>query len=612
MLALALGAILTGCSGESTADRPRAEALSEDGGSTVALVRRETARRPPTLVEAMAENVDPSRDGWNSEVLSAAASKRLKEIGKILEAPPGTPLEGVEAWVDEEFVGRALRPNVLEEAYSDGVFTIRRWQKDRATGESHRGAKGFELALETLRMARAADGEVRVTLKPVAIEEGSDSFSTHVFFDSSLRERGRGLQRNALWNVEWAYPVGKQPPRLRAVEIERYEEVSFAGDGGRLFDDCTQSVLGANESYETQVLPGINHWLGRVSLIAGMTIVGFHGLAVGDVDGDGLEDLYVCDAAGLPNRLFVQNPDGTARDESAAAGVDWLEASSSALFVDLDGDGDQDLAVALRRGLLLHENDGRGRFTLRADHKNLVTRSSSLSAADYDEDGDLDLYVCGYDGDPDNKGLPGPVPYNDAENGGANVLLANRGGFRFEDVTAESGLDVNNTRWSFASAWDDYDGDGDLDLYVANDYGRNNLYRNRGAGARPRFEDVAPETGVEDVASGMSAAWGDYNRDGRPDIYVSNMFSSAGGRIADKTRFAESASEPTTRDLQRMARGNTLFENAGGHFRDVSVESGATMGRWAWGSKFADLNNDSWPDVVVTNGYVTNDDSGDL
>jgi hypothetical protein len=170
-------------------------------------------------------------------------------------------------------------------------------------------------------------------------------------------------------------------------------------------------------------------------------------------------------------------------------------------------------------------------------------------------------------------------------------------------------MDQNNRRFSMACSWEDYDDDGDQDLYVANDYGRNNLYRNDGG----RFIDVAAAAGVEDISAGMSVSWGDPNRDGRMDVYVSNMFSSAGNRIAYQRRF-QSGADPKTRSyLQRHARGNSLFFNDGGTaFQDVSVPAGVTMGRWAWSSQFADVNHDGLEDILVANGFITQQDPGDL
>ena len=189
------------------------------------------------------------------------------------------------------------------------------------------------------------------------------------------------------------------------------------------------------------------------------------------------------------------------------------------------------------------------------------------------------------------------------------MLLRNDGNWEFNEVTEETGLNQNNDRFSFAAVWEDYDNDGDLDLYVANDYGRNNLYRQENG----RFRDVADALGVEDMASGMSVSWGDYNRDGRMDLYVSNMFSAAGNRITYQRQFQTGVEEAVRGIFRRHARGNTLFEAVGdGEFRDVSVERNVTMGRWAWASSFVDLNNDAWQDLVVANGFITAEDSGDL
>ena len=97
------------------------------------------------------------------------------------------------------------------------------------------------------------------------------------------------------------------------------------------------------------------------------------------------------------------------------------------------------------------------------------------------------------------------------------------------------------------------------------------------------------------------------------DIYVSNMFSSAGGRVTYQRRFRRDDDSRTLDLYRRHARGNSLFRNAGdGTFLDVSEEAGVTMGRWAWGARFADLDNDSRPDIFVPNGFLTNDRKDDL
>src|SRR5690606_5896873 len=128
---------------------------------------------------------------------------------------------------------------------------------------------------------------------------------------------------------------------------------------------------------------------------------------------------------------------------------------------------------------------------------------TSGALADYDGDGYLDLYVCAYDFWQAGSEYDAPTPYYDAVNGPPHLLFRNRGDGTFEEATEAAGLMRNNDRFSFAASWADYDDDGDQDLYVANDFGRNNLYRNNGDGT---FTDVAAEAGVEDLAAGMSVA----------------------------------------------------------------------------------------------------------
>jgi hypothetical protein len=236
-----------------------------------------------------------------------------------------------------------------------------------------------------------------------------------------------------------------------------------------------------------------------------------------------------------------------------------------------------------------------------------VGTATTLTSADFDNDGDLDLYVCGYSAP--TGGESAPVPYHDANNGHRNRLLRNEGEWTFKDVTAEVGLDQNNTRYTFSACWEDFDNDGDMDLYVANDFGRNCLYRNDTG----RFVNIAAQAGVEDISAGMGVSWGDYNNDGLMDIHVSNMFSSAGNRVSYQRQFHNDDTDGVRQHFQRHARGNTLFRNTGdGTFQDVSVEAGVTMGRWVWGSLLADINNDGWRDLLVTNGMATNESTADL
>jgi hypothetical protein len=160
-----------------------------------------------------------------------------------------------------------------------------------------------------------------------------------------------------------------------------------------------------------------------------------------------------------------------------------------------------------------------------------------------------------------------------------------------------------------AAAWEDFDNDGDQDLYVANDYGQNCLYRND----EGQFINVADELNVVDFGSGMSVSWGDANHDGWMDLYVGNMFSAAGNRVATQSRFMAQSDEATRKLYQRFAKGNSFFENQNGlRFAEVGADAGVEMARWAWSSLFVDVNNDGWDDLFVANGFITADDDRDL
>ena len=528
-----------------------------------------------------------------------------------MEHPEELDVETVGDLVDEEFRCSVLRPDSLTEVFTTSAISVQRWEQPVTADLAviYRGTSGLIEALKHLLRNLGGDLEFRVHFKLYRIEPTDDLFTTHVFFEALNRTESRGLQQNAVWRCKWAPGRdNRDAPILRSITIKESEQVEVVCPKGSMFVDCTKSAMSANAAYTQQVVPGINYWMRRQSHLMGLSVYALHGLALGDVNGDDLEDMYICDAGGLPNRLYLQNKDGTVTDVSSQAGADWLEQSMSALIVDLNNDGHQDLVVAASPAVVMAENDGSGRFLPRGGTSS-VFNPLAMCAADYDNDGDLDVYICGYASSSErSQGLPAPLPYHDANNGGSNVLLRNEGNFRFADVTTEVGLDQNNTRYSQATAWEDYDNDGDMDLYVANDFGRNNLYRNDGG----VFHDVAGEVGVEDIASGMSVAWGDYNLDGWMDLYVSNMFSAAGSRVTYQRNFGPRHLD-ILESVQRMARGNSLFTNVtDGTFHDASETAAVTMGRWAWASKFADLNNDSWPDLIVANGFVSNDDTSDL
>ncbi|MEO8128334.1 MAG: VCBS repeat-containing protein, partial [Bryobacteraceae bacterium] len=413
---------------------------------------------------------------------------------------------------------------------------------------------------------------------------------------------GAGQYRVGLWRQVWS--GGK------LLEFTPIEETLTTAAESR-FRDITAHAFKRTESFHQQLLRGVPYWRARLDAATGIDVYGNNGIAVGDIDNDGWDEIYVCQPGGLPNRLY-KNVGGQLQDVTSRAGVDVLDDTSCALFLDLRNSGAQDLIVLRASGPLLFLNDGSGKYTNKPDAFRFRTAPqgtfTGMAAADFDLDGKVDLYLCSYIYFQGEDQYRYPVPYFDAQNGPPNFLFRNNGDSTFDDVTEAVDLNQNNNRYSFAPAWCDYDGDGWPDLYVANDFGRNNLYKND----KGKFRDVAAASGVEDLGPGMSAAWFDYDADGKPDLYTANMWTAPGDRITHDAAFPlrEDALADTWR---RHTKGNSLFRNRGdGSFAETGLAQGVEMGRWAWSADAHDFDNDGSPEILAACGMLTNESEIDL
>jgi tetratricopeptide (TPR) repeat protein len=428
-------------------------------------------------------------------------------------------------------------------------------------------------------------------------------------------------QRVGNWQIVWQRSDSGKWQALRWMASEETQSRAIAPS----FVDVAASALGGNSSYSSQLMHGSDYWRTVLDGACGIDIYGHNGVSVGDIDNDGFDDLYVCQPGGLPNRLYRNRGDGTFEDITDASGVGVIENTACALFVDVNNDGLQDLVVIRATGPMLFLNEGGGKFRQKADAFKFANPPqgtfTGAAVADYDRDGWLDIYFCLYVYYQGADQYKYPSPYFDAENGPPNFMMRNNRDGTFRDVTTEARLNQNNTRYSFCCGWNDFDQDGWPDLYVVNDFGRKNLYRNNGDGT---FTDIAATAGVEDVGAGMSVCWLDYNNDGWDDLYVANMWTAAGERISNQEQFKKASSLEIKSLYRKHAMGNSLFRNKGGiagqtagqkaipEFDTTTSAAGVGIGRWAWSSDSWDFDHDGLSDLYILNGMISGPSRADL
>ncbi len=552
-------------------------------------------------------HVVPGGDEYVTEKYAFEITRLLGEWSEGLkEAPPALAI--LAKFLDASIEAHSLLPTQEHQIRSGEVDVFhRRFADDLITG-SKRFLDEIKTYLAAMSRVETAEFEI------VGIEEiagSAPSVNVAIRYDLVGTRPGMGREeRVGHWQTRWSRDESsgwgvltwKAPGEI----VSRAREPIFL--------DVTSQALGQNESYKNQMLRGVDHWRTVLDGACGIDVYGNNGLAVGDIDNDGLDDLYVCQPAGLPNRLYRNRGDGTFEDVTEAAGVGVLDGTACALFADFENKGVQDLLVACGSGPLLFLNQGKGKFLLKRDAFRFARPPQGTfthaAIADYDRDGRLDIYFCLYSYYLGLDQYHYPVPYFEARNGPPNFLFHNEGNATFQDRTEAAGLNADNDRYSFACAWGDCNADGWPDLYVANDFGRSNLYRNNGDG---KFTAVSSAAGVEDVGAGMSASWFDFNNDGNQDIYVANMWSAAGQRVSEQKIFQEK-DPPNIRELYgKHARGNSLYQNQGnGKFQNASAAAGVAMGRWAWSSDAWDFDHDGYPDLYIANGYLSGLDPREL
>jgi tetratricopeptide (TPR) repeat protein/peroxiredoxin len=550
-------------------------------------------------LESMLAKVAPGSDAFISELYAqpVAAALRSWSAG-LLQSP--IDISPVSASLASDFQGYAPSSPEITTLRADKNLRVFRCRYERDTGASARQfLSALNLAFNEFKRFLIAE------LQIVSIEGAVPGrLSTRVRFE--LLGEGKDFyreQRSGEWGLEWVAATANQIRLSRWRALDEVRSRSFAP----CFIDITASALGANACYSSQMLRGSDYWRTVLDGASGIDIYGHNGVSVGDIDGDGLDEIYVCQPAGLPNRLFHNRGDGTFEDITERSGAGVLENTACALIADINNDGRQDLIVVRTNGPLLFLNQGGSTLRQAPDAFKFASPPqgtfTGAAIADYDRDGWLDIYFCLYAYYQGTDQYKYPLPYYAAENGPPNFLLRNNRDGTFSDVTRKCGLHQNNTRYSFCCAWNDFNNDGWPDLYVVNDFGRKNLYRNNGDGT---FTDIAGPAGVEDVGAGMSVCWFDGDNTGREELYVGNMWTAAGERIANQEQFQKTADAPVRAFYRKHAMGNSLLRpDEKGSFHDLTAKAGVGMGRWSWSSDAFDFDHDGNCDLYVTNGMIS-------
>jgi tetratricopeptide (TPR) repeat protein/peroxiredoxin len=543
------------------------------------------------ITEKYAEQIGAILQSWSVSLLRSP--RETQALARSFSAGfSGMSPTPSESRVVRSSSGLEVRQNKLPRSGGLSRDTFLREFQSRLAVFSKIVTAEFQITAITASDVSSARGSVETRVRYEIVGTGTDFYCE---------------QRVGEWNLSWE-PAATGEFRLRSWSAL---DETQARSRSPVYLDVTTAALGSNPSYAAQMLHGTDYWRTILDGACGIDVYGHNGVSVADIDNDGFDDLYVCQPAGLPNRLYRNRGDGTFEDITDVSGLGILENTACALFADFNNAGRQDVILVRASGPQLFLNEGGGKFREKQDAFQFANPPqgtfTGAAVADYDRDGWLDIYFCLYAYYQGTGQYKYPSPYHDAENGPPNFLMRNQRDGTFRDVTAESGLNQNNTRYSFCCGWSDYNRDGWPDLYVVNDFGRKNLYRNNGDGT---FTDVAPQAGVEDVGAGMSVCWFDYDDDGAEDLYVANMWTAAGERISTQDVFKKNSASDVRALYRKHAMGNSLFRNrvvrnSGAAFENVTNSSGAGMGRWAWSSDALDFDHDGFPDLYITNGMLS-------
>jgi len=496
---------------------------------------------------------------------------------------------------------------------AEEVF-VHLWDALRAATDKFKPLIDVEFSEITLPVAKGESQEVDWGIRDQALSQGGEALSSEQWraWLEARKEQGWKIIETE-WHQEnfalgkdsapsrslFRFVIHAQREQQRAIIRGELEVLWTIKDGEFLADKL--NVKTARILERTGAAP----FAARREIIAQVDRKGVSvPVLVKDLNADGLPEILLPGA----NELYWNR--GGWKFERTALFSRYSTVISAGVVADFNGDARVDLLGMPKQGQpVLYLADANGRFTAAPQRVSVdlpeLHGHSAVTAGDVDGDGDLDAWVMQYKF-PYMRGQF-PTPYYDANDGFPSYLLLNDGKGNFTEATSPAGLAAKGHRRTYSGSFVDLDEDGDLDLLNVSDFAGLDLYRNNGRG---QFTDITAQLGDTRFSFGMSHALGDFDDDGRMDLYMTGMGSTTARRLeAMGAGRAEHAAHQVHR--MKMGYGNRLFLGGKDGFKQTPTNDEVARAGWCWGVTGADFDLDGDRDIYIANGHLSRKSSKD-